>query len=90
VPYIAPKRRSAWNVPIKKIVYNLSGSGDLNYVVSRIVAGFIRSRDPSYDRINAAIGALECVKQELYRRLAAPYEDTKIAENGDIPEYRGT
>jgi len=31
-----------------------------------------------------AIGALECAKLELYRRVAAPYEDTKIAENGDV------
>jgi len=34
--------------------------------------------------INAIIGALECAKLELYRRVAAPYEDDKIAENGDV------
>lgn len=30
------------------------------------------------------IGALECCKLELYRRIAAPYEDIKIGENGDV------
>jgi hypothetical protein len=29
------------------------------------------------------VGALECAKLELYRRLAAPYEDQKIKLNGD-------
>jgi len=29
-------------------------------------------------------GVLECAKLELYRRIAAPYEDTKIEENGDV------
>jgi hypothetical protein len=24
------------------------------------------------------------VKQEFYRRVAMPYEDSKIAENGDV------
>ena len=30
------------------------------------------------------MGALECAKLELYRRVAAPYEDVKIMENGDV------
>lgn len=30
------------------------------------------------------LGVLECVKLELYRRVAAPYEDRKIEENGDV------
>jgi len=30
------------------------------------------------------MGALECAKQELYRRLIAPYEDQKLAGSGDI------
>ena len=28
--------------------------------------------------------ALECAKLELYRRLAAPYEDEKRKETGDV------
>ena len=31
-----------------------------------------------YQNVNAIIGALECAKLELYRRLIAPYEDTKV------------
>lgn len=38
----------------------------------------------SYADINEAIGALECAKLELYRRIAVPYENRKLAENGDV------
>jgi hypothetical protein len=31
-----------------------------------------------------AVGIIECVKQELYRRVVAPYEDKKCKENGDV------
>ena len=27
---------------------------------------------------------MECAKLELYRRVAAPYEDLKISEAGDV------
>jgi len=30
------------------------------------------------------VGVLECAKMELYRRVAAPYEDKKKEENGDV------
>ena len=51
--------------------------GDLNYLFSRILAGAIGKT--SYRKIAMATGVLENVKQELYRRLATPYEDEKIA-----------
>ena len=38
----------------------------------------------SYAEINRIIGALECAKLEIYRRLAVPYEDEKIILNGDV------
>jgi hypothetical protein len=62
-------------------------TGDLNYLITRILAAFIGS--PSYARINEMIGVLECVKLELYRRMAVPYEEKKKIDNGDIPEYSG-
>jgi hypothetical protein len=37
-----------------------------------------------YFHINKAVGVLECVKLEFYRRVAAPYEDEKIKESGDV------
>ena len=34
-------------------------------------------------------GVIRCVQMELYRRIASPYEDKKILENGDAAPYKG-
>jgi hypothetical protein len=57
-------------------------AGIFNYTVSTLLH---RMHGPvNYSNINEVMGILECVKQEYYRRVAAPYEDTKITENGDV------
>lgn len=64
----------------------LSG-GELNYAVTRLLVDFLGLEEGgtiSYESLNTAVGALECAKLELYRRVAAPYEDQKKEENGDV------
>jgi hypothetical protein len=61
-------------------------AGDLNYCVSRIFAALMGK--PSYQKIAILTGVLENIKQEFYRRVAEPYEDSKIVSNGDIKEYK--
>ncbi|WP_439397023.1 DUF6899 family protein [Bradyrhizobium sp. PMVTL-01] len=34
--------------------------------------------------MNDVLGALDGAKAEFYRRVAAPYEDAKIADSGDV------
>jgi hypothetical protein len=57
--------------------------GALNYAITRLALAWLR-QDPSYTVLNAGIGALECAKQELYRRMVVPYEEGKQAANGDV------
>lgn len=59
--------------------------GRINYVFSRVLSGVMGNI--SYSKIAMATGVVENIKQEFYRRLAAVYEDNKIQDNGDIPEY---
>jgi hypothetical protein len=65
-------------------------AGELNFAITTLVHEWL-DRQVSlhdgklgYDFLNTAIGALECAKLELYRRVAAPYEDRKVIENGDV------
>ena len=58
-------------------------AGNLNYLITHILDNVY---DLRYADINEAIGMLECCKLELYRRVAAPYEDQKKYENGDAYE----
>lgn len=78
MPYIthfARVRLAEGGVPVS--------AGELNYVLTRIIDARLAG-DLSYTTINEVVGVLECVKLELYRRIATPYEDTKRHENGDV------
>jgi hypothetical protein len=60
--------------------------GRINYCFSRVIMGVMKQI--SYKNIAMATGVIENIKQELYRRVAATYEDQKILSNGDIVEYK--
>jgi len=62
----------------------LKDAGEINYVITQILLGYVEKMGVRYRHINEVMGAIECAKLELYRRLAGPYEDRKIEENGDV------
>ena len=64
-------------------------AGELNYAITRLVDAYlVRHGGLRYTHLNEVMGALECAKLELYRRLAAPYEDQKRGETGDVYDAR--
>ena len=77
MPYIQPEQRTA--------LYGRPPctAGELNYKITQIIIAYLQ-KPFSYTEINEVIGVLECVKLELYRRIAAPYEDEKCKINGDV------
>ena len=58
--------------------------GELNYSITLEILDYCLGKDLSYQLINDIVGALEGAKLEFYRRVAVPYEDKKILENGDV------
>lgn len=80
MPYIGDmqRRRDLANCSYPKT------PGELNYAISVLVRRYIPWKKLNYQIANDIIGALECQKLEVYRRLIAPYEDQKIKENGDV------
>ena len=60
--------------------------GQLNYEITDTLKQYVRMKGLSYQTINDILGALEGAKLEFYRRIAAPYEYSKIIENGDVYE----
>jgi hypothetical protein len=87
MPYIHQQTRNHLNQYLDPLAEEIrqseSFAGDLNYAVSFILAR-LTNHELNYARANACVGALECAKQEFYRRVVAPYEDAKIAQNGDV------
>lgn len=60
--------------------------GDLNYCITKAVLRYMEQKDLNYNLINDIVGAIEGAKLEFYRRVAVPYEQKKIAANGDLYE----
>lgn len=59
-------------------------SGELNWKISNAISAYLDTRGLSYNTINDIIGALEGAKLEFYRRVAVPYEEEKLTQNGDV------
>ena len=84
MPYVDQEARKQLNVgavPRK--------AGELNFVITKACPRYLRNlegpgRKLGYQDFNDVIGALECAKMEIYRRMISPYEDVKKTENGDV------
>lgn len=88
MPYIKPDNRQKYQEGIDSLLGAFNSTeevkmGDVNYVVSTLIWELFKDK-LSYSQGNNLMGALECIKQEFYRRMIVPYEDEKIKENGDI------
>ena len=79
MPYIRQERRDAILAGAKP-----QDAGELNFAISVLVDNYLKDKGIKYAHLNEVIGALDCAKLELYRRVAAPYEDEKIKQNGDV------
>ena len=62
-------------------------AGSFNYALTQMIDNYITQHDFNYQTCNDIVGAMECCKLELYRRLVATYEDKKILQNGDVKPY---
>lgn len=65
-------------------------AGQFNYLITQSCIGHLTDRGLNYEALNEIIGALECAKLELYRRVAAPYEQSKMKQNGDVYPFEFT
>lgn len=87
MPYIRPEARPALDERMDGLIAYLrtvpleEQDGALNYTVTRLLKSLYPAR---YFHFNRAVGVLECIKQELYRVDAGPYEDEKRQANGPV------
>jgi hypothetical protein len=84
MPYLIEKLKAVMNLDPRPLT-----AGELNYCITMLCKRYLKHQaykggHYDYERINNIIGVLECAKIEFYRRIAVPYEDKKIKENGDV------
>lgn len=92
MPYIAVDKRAVLDSAIDglhKAIVDLeldsdenNTQGNLNYTITRLLR--LVYGEGNYQSVNDAIGLLECIKLEHYRTVAAPYEEQKKFDNGDV------
>jgi hypothetical protein len=67
MPYIKPERREAILAGAKP-----QDQGELNFAITVVVDSYLKDKgEIRYSHLNEVIGALDCAKLELYRRIAA-------------------
>ena len=91
MPYIPQTRRDEINFELLDdsrdeggLNWTPQNAGDLNFLVTCFIDNYLLQNGTRYANINEMIGALECCKLELYRKIAAPYENLKEEENGAV------
>lgn len=80
MPYVPKARRAT----LAKAGAKANDAGELNYQITRLLVFYTQHHGLKYKTINDIMGALDGAGKEYYRRVAGPYEDGKIAENGDV------
>ena len=63
--------------------HGIQEPGELAYIISDALSQFVGGQF-SYARLATALGAVESAVAEFNRRVIQPYEDGKLAENGDV------
>jgi hypothetical protein len=83
MPYITQNYKCKFNA-VFQCLPRIETPGELNYLITQLARKYILDHGLRYGHINAVRGAITCAGEEFYRRVAVPYEDRKIAENGDV------
>lgn len=88
MPYIKQESRGNIDAMVEVLDRYIMNEGDLNYAITRLALRFIIRQGLRYAILSTVIGTLRLAAAEIEQRLVRPYEDAKIKENGDVPEYQ--
>ena len=80
MPYITRQRRAAIDV----MGETPATKGELTYALYVLALRYIKLKGKSFDTLGDVVAALEQTKDEFQRRIIHPYEDVKMAQNGDV------
>lgn len=66
------------------VIKEVKSAGDFQYAIAKMIKSYMERKGLKYQTCNDVMGALAGAQMEFYRRTVAPYEDSKIEENGDV------
>jgi len=82
MPYIKREQRPLMDTVVELMkALQIKANGDLNYILFKFCKYMV---EPSYNNYKNFCGELRQCATEIERKILAPYEDSKIEENGDV------
>jgi len=87
VPYIEESERDRF-AGVNTFGYACNKAGELDYVITRIIQGYMKKNGVSFATFAVIAGVLVLVLFEFVRRVVNDYEDMKIKDNGDVYEEK--
>ena len=89
MPYIKKQDRKKFDKHINSLIKEIQKSkvenqdGQVDYIITKILKE-IYSKNKTFFNLNRAVGVLNSVMLEFYRRVIVPYENKKIKQHGDV------
>ena len=89
MPYIKKQDRKKFDKHINSLIKEIKKSkvenqdGQVDYIITKILKE-IYSKNKTFFNLNRAVGVLNSVMLEFYRRVVAPYKNKKIKQHGDV------
>lgn len=84
MPYIPKERRPKFDKHLDILIHSIRHPGDFNYIITKLCHMEVEHLGISYGAVRTIMGDLNCVANEFYRTVVAPYEEKKRLESGDI------
>jgi hypothetical protein len=90
MPYTKQEDRTdKMKIAIATLSEEIKNKGDLNYTICELTSQLIlKTGGMGYTNVSNWIDGVHGAERELTRRLLNPYEDIKIAENGDVESFK--
>jgi len=85
MPYIDNGKRWKFFERLNLIGDDIESAGDLDYCITALCNSYLKKCGGlKFENLAKIAGTILFVLLENYRRIAAPYEDKKKNENGDV------
>lgn len=84
MPYIEPQLRTKIDETVDELASLIRGPGMLNYAMTRLWHRLLKDSSIRYEHLRNIVGDMVMAILELYRMVAAPYEERKGMEHGWI------
>lgn len=82
MPYIKVTDRKQFDDKLKDLT--ITKPGELAYCFAVCIRAYLTTRGITFETLSSVLGVLSAIDNEFYRRVVAPVEVAKQAENGDV------